>query len=108
MPITSMSRTTLRNPLKVWLSWAVCYAERQRQGPGAGEVCHGQGELVTPNYTDLSYELTTPISGASVSEAGVITAGANSGDGEVTVTYDKVSPALTCVANVSVVGGGGG
>ena len=66
------------------------------------------GELVTPNYTDLSYELTTPISGASVSEAGVITAGANSGDGEVTVTYDKVSPALTCVANVSVVGGGGG
>lgn len=65
------------------------------------------GELVVPNYTDLSYEMTTEISGTSVSSAGVITAGSTAGDGEITVTYDGVTPNLTCVANVSVVNPGG-
>lgn len=65
------------------------------------------GELVEPNYTDLSYEMTTEISGTSVSPAGVITAGSTAGDGEITVTYDGVTPNLTCVANVSVVNAGG-
>ena len=60
------------------------------------------GELVEPNYSDLKYELTTQIEGTSVDNAGMITAGTTAGDGEITVTYDKVSPPLTCVANVSV------
>ena len=51
-------------------------------------------------------DLTTPISGTSVSEAGVITAGSDAGDGEITVTYAGVTPNLTCVANVSVVSAG--
>ena len=64
------------------------------------------GELVEPNYNDLTYDLTTPIAGTSVSEAGVITAGPTAGDGEITVTYDGVTPNLTCVANVSVTAAG--
>ena len=64
------------------------------------------GELVEPNYNDLTYDLTTPISGTSVSEAGVITEGSTAGDGEITVTYDGVTPNLTCVANVSVTAAG--
>lgn len=64
------------------------------------------GELVEPNYNDLTYNLTTPITGASVSEAGVITAGSDTGDGEITCTYAGVTPNLTCVANVSVTAAG--
>lgn len=64
------------------------------------------GELVTPNYNDLNYDLTTPISGASVSEAGVITAGSETGDGEITVTYTEGGADLSCVANVSVTAAG--
>lgn len=61
------------------------------------------GSLVQPNYADLSYTLEGAPSGTTVSQAGVITAGATAGDGEVTIKYPAEGDAkFTCVANVSV------
>lgn len=62
------------------------------------------GQLVIPaSYSSgFSYELTTSISGASVSTAGVLTSGATAGDGEVTVTYDNAGTDLTLPVNVSI------
>lgn len=60
------------------------------------------GELVTPNYPDLTYEMTTAIAGTTVSNAGVITAGTTAGDGELKITYSGGKEPVTVVANVSV------
>ena len=60
------------------------------------------GQLVQPNYSELSYALSGEPSGTSVSETGVITAGATTGDCEITASYPKTDPKFTVVANVSV------
>lgn len=59
--------------------------------------------VIPPDYTALSYDLTTGITGASVNTSGVITAGTNDGDGEVTITYeDSDSETYTCAVNVHI------
>lgn len=60
------------------------------------------GELAYLNPADCTYEITTSISGCSVSEAGVITSGTTAGDGEVTVTYTVGTESYTDVCNLSV------
>lgn len=63
------------------------------------------GQLVQPVYTALKYELASGApTGASVSESGLITAGSDTGETEVTITYPATGEAVhTCVANVSIV-----
>ena len=60
--------------------------------------------VVPPDYsTGFSYEMSTSITGTSVSSSGLITAGSTAGNGEVTITYapaDGVS--FTCPVNVEV------
>lgn len=60
--------------------------------------------VVPSDYgTGFSYEMTTAISGASVSATGLITAGATAGSGEVTVTYTpSEGTSFTCPVNVTV------
>ena len=61
------------------------------------------GQLVQPNYSDLSYQLSSPPASTTVSQTGVITSGATSGDCEITVSYPSSGTAqFTVVANVSV------
>ena len=50
----------------------------------------------------FSYAMTTAIAGASVSNVGVITSGTTTGDGEVTVTYEKGDLTWTLPVNVTV------
>ena len=59
--------------------------------------------LVIPNdySTDFTYEVTTG-SAATVSSAGVISAGSSAGDCEITITYTVGEDAYTCPVNVSV------
>ena len=59
--------------------------------------------VVPPDYSELSYDMTSAISGTSVSTAGVISSGSTAGDGECTITYeDSASVTHTCVTNVHV------
>lgn len=61
--------------------------------------------IVVPNdfSTGFSYEMTTTITGTSVSSAGLITAGTTAGSGEVTITYTPVEgTSFTCPVNVTV------
>ena len=62
------------------------------------------GQLVVPaSYSSgFTYTLSTAITGASVSSAGVITSGTTAGDGEVTVSYSNDGATLTTPVNVSV------
>lgn len=59
--------------------------------------------VIPPDYSDLTYSMTSAITGTSVSTDGVITAGTTAGDGECTITYeDSASNEFTCVTNVHV------
>ena len=59
------------------------------------------GELVKPNAGDLTYTLTTTVTGCSITD-NILTTGSTVGDGEITAEYG--SPATyDCVANLSVV-----
>ena len=62
------------------------------------------GQLVIPaSYSSgFTYDMSTTITGASVSSAGVITSGTTAGDGEVTITYDNGGTDITCPVNVTV------
>lgn len=63
------------------------------------------GQLVEPNYSDLTYALDAPPSGTSISNNGVLTAGATAGDAEGTASYTKDGANLSVVFNVSVTTG---
>lgn len=61
------------------------------------------GELVNPNYADLSFTASDAPSGTTVSETGMITSGATAGEFDVTVKYPKTGTAeFTTLVNVSV------
>lgn len=49
------------------------------------------GQLVTPNYGDLTYKLTGAPSGTTVNTKGVITSGTSAGECEGTATYEGKS-----------------
>lgn len=62
------------------------------------------GQLVTPgNYSDFVYTGNNPPEGTSISPDGIVTAGANPGDFEATVTYDNNGTTLTATVVISVV-----
>lgn len=65
------------------------------------------GELVTPNYAELTYEMKTAIEGTTVSAAGVITAGSTAGEGDLQVTYSGGKKPVSTMAAVSVTAAGG-
>ena len=62
------------------------------------------GSLVKPDPAFMTYSMTTSISGTSVSNAGVLTAGSTAGSGEVTATYSEggSAPSYSCPLNVTV------
>lgn len=63
------------------------------------------GQLVAPaSYaTGFTYTASGQPTGTTVSNAGVVSAGATSGDFEVAVSYNNDGETLTCPVNVSVV-----
>lgn len=60
------------------------------------------GSLVNPDPAMLSYEVTTALTGLSVSETGLVTSGSTAGSGEITITYTDRSNIFTSVVNVTV------
>ena len=61
--------------------------------------------IVVPHdyASNFTYEMSTTITGTSVSSAGVITSGTTAGSGEVTITYAPADGAsFTCPVNVTV------
>lgn len=53
--------------------------------------------------TNFSYEMTTALTGTSISSSGLITAGTTAGSGEATITYTPVEgKSYTCPVNVIV------
>lgn len=62
------------------------------------------GSLVKPDPAFMAYTMSTAITGTSVSNAGVLTAGSTAGSGEVTATYSEgsSSPSYSCPLNVTV------
>jgi hypothetical protein len=62
------------------------------------------GSLVAPaSYaTGFTYAATGLPSGSSVSEAGVVTAGSTTGDGDVTITYTDGEESYTCQAAIHI------
>lgn len=60
--------------------------------------------VVPPSYSsNFEYELSGAPSGTTVSDAGVITAGATAGDCECSISYTDGEEEYTCIINVSVV-----
>lgn len=60
--------------------------------------------VVPTDYADgFAYAMTTAISGTTVSDSGLITAGSTAGNGEATITYTVGSKEYTCPVNVTVV-----
>lgn len=60
--------------------------------------------VVPPSYSsNFTYTMSTAITGTSVSDSGLITAGSTAGDGECTITYTSGENEHTCVINVEVV-----
>lgn len=62
------------------------------------------GSLVKPDPAFMTYTVSTALTGVSVSNAGVLTAGTTSGNAEVTATYSEgsSSPSYSCPLNVTV------
>ena len=60
------------------------------------------GQLVNVDPTKCTYELTGAPSGTTVSNSGVITAGATAGDGQLTVTLEDGGETFTDQCTVSV------
>ncbi|MBQ1976271.1 MAG: hypothetical protein II227_02415, partial [Clostridia bacterium] len=60
------------------------------------------GSLVKPDPAMLSYEVTTALTGLSVSGTGLVTSGSTAGSGEITITYTDRSNIFTSVVNVTV------
>lgn len=59
--------------------------------------------VVPSDYSDgFAYEMTTAITGTSVSSAGVITSGTTAGSGELEITYTLGDKEFTCPVNVTV------
>lgn len=61
--------------------------------------------LAMPDQAFMSYEMTTPVEGVSVSNTGLLTAtGEAAGDGELTATYTNGAVTFKVPANVTVTG----
>ena len=61
------------------------------------------GQLVPVDPAYLTCSMTTAITGTSVTNAGVLTAGTTTGSGELTATYSDGTNEFTCPVNVTVV-----
>lgn len=60
------------------------------------------GSLAKPDPAYMTYSMTTAITGTTVSNAGVLSAGSTAGSGELTATYNDGTTTLTCPLNVTV------
>lgn len=60
------------------------------------------GSLVKPDPAFMSYTFSTAISGSSVTNAGVLTAGTTAGSGEITATFNDGTNNISCPLNVTV------
>jgi len=62
------------------------------------------GTLVKPDPAYMTYTVSTALTGVSVSNAGVLTAGSTAGNAEITATYSEgaSSPSFSCPLNVTV------
>ena len=59
--------------------------------------------VVPGDYAEgFSYSFTTQITGATVSDAGLITSSTTAGDGEITISYEYGENTYTCPVNVTV------